>query len=341
MKFHNRRVGAVLFALAVLLSIFLALGGCASPPLAATPEPLRTLKPLSTPRPRPTLPSQRPKPASPTPKPSPTPTPTPTPLPEGDFSWTFPKEDTGLDAEQSYQSDDIRIAVNSHKKDGVEYFVADIWVRKIDFIRTAFAKDKFAKRNRERLLKIMERKNAILAISGDYYGARPNGVVIRNGESYRDTPLYDVLALYKNGEMKTFLNEEWDQEAELSNGVLQAWGFGPMLLDKNAQPMTEFSGIEYHRHNPRAAIGYYEPGHYCFVLVDGRREGSRGMRLPELSALFHELGCKTAYNLDGGETAILAFEGEFVNIPFKGGRSQTDIIYVGMPEEAEEESHEE
>ncbi len=340
MKSINRRAGALCFTLAALLSLFSITGGCASaPPAEATSEPFRTLKPLSTPRPRPTLPSQRR--VVPTPIPTPTPTPTPTPLPEGDFSWTFPKEDTGIDAGQSYQSDDIRIAISSAKKDGAEYFVADIWIRKIDYLRTALAKDEFGRRNRERLLKIMERKGAILAISGDYYGARPNGVVIRNGESYRDKPLYDVLALYKNGEMKTFLNDDWDHEAELDKGVLQAWGFGPMLLDENAMPMTEFSGIEYHRHNPRAAIGYYEPGHYCFVLVDGRREGSKGMRLPELSLLFHELGCKKAYNLDGGETAILAFEGEFVNIPFKGGRSQTDIIYVGLPEEAEEEAREE
>ncbi len=332
MKSQNRRTGALFLAPVALLSILLALGGCqgaAKPSSDATPAPFRTLKPLSTPRPRPTLPSQR---VTPTPIPTPTPSPTPSPPPEGDFSWTFPKEDTGEDAEKSYQSGDIRIAINSQKKDGVEYFVADIWVRKIDFLQTAFAKDEFSRKDRERLLKIMERKGAILAISGDFYGARPNGVVIRNGESYRDKPLYDVLALYKNGEMKTFLNDEWDQEAELEKGVQQAWGFGPMLLDKNAMPMTEFSGIEYHRHNPRAAIGYYEPGHYCFVLVDGRRKDSKGMLLAELSSLFHELGCKTAYNLDGGETAILAFEGEFVNIPYKGGRAQTDIIYVGMQE---------
>ncbi len=334
MRRKPRRAGALYLALAVLLSVFFMTGGCASQPVpGATPKPAPTLIPTRTPRPKPTLPSQRPKTPPPTPEPTPTPSPTPEPLPEGDFSLTFPNEDTGVHAEQSYQSDDIRIAISSAKKDGAEYFVADIWIRKIDFLQTAFAKDEFSRKGRERLLKIMERKDAILAISGDYYGARPNGVVIRNGESYRDKPLYDVLALYKNGEMKTFLNDEWDQEREMNNGVLHAWGFGPMLLDEDAQPMEEFSGIEYHRHNPRAAIGYYEPGHYCFVLVDGRRDDSKGMLLAELSALFYELGCKKAYNLDGGQTAILAFEGEFVNIPFKGGRSQTDIIYVGLPEE--------
>ncbi len=328
----KRRVRALSFALAVLLSLFLA--ACASSAPGATPKPVPTLKPTSTPRPKPTLPSQRPTPTpSPTQKPAPSPSPTPAPLPEGDFSYTFPKEDTGRDAEQSYQSGDVRIAINGVSKNGVAYYVADVWVRKIDFLRTAFAKDKFGK-SRERILKIMDRHDAILAISGDYYGMRPNGVVVRNGESYRDAPLYDVCALYKNGEMKTFLSGEWNQEREMANGALQAWGFGPMLLDKSSRPMTEFSGIEKERLNPRAAIGYYEPGHYCFVLVDGRREGhSKGMLLSELSALFFELGCKAAYNLDGGQTAMLAFEGEYVNIPFKDGRAQTDIIYVGVGEE--------
>ena len=60
--------------------------------------------------------------------------------------------------------------------------------------------------------------------------------------------------------------------------------------------------------NPRTAIGYYEPGHYCFVLVDGRQEGySRGMLLPELAKVFEELGCQRAYNLDGGGSAVMTF----------------------------------
>ena len=56
--------------------------------------------------------------------------------------------------------------------------------------------------------------------------------------------------------------------------------------------------------NPRSAVGYYEPGHYCFVVIDGRQPGySKGATLMQLAQLFESLGCKEAYNLDGGKSA--------------------------------------
>ena len=89
------------------------------------------------------------------------------------------------------------------------------------------------------------------------------------------------------------------------------------------------------RNNPRSAIGCVEPGHYFLVQVDGRgANGSRGMTLQELAALFEELGCRTAYNLDGGQTAGIAWNGELVSYPY--GRSVSDIIYItDQPKEGE------
>ena len=84
--------------------------------------------------------------------------------------------------------------------------------------------------------------------------------------------------------------------------------------------------------NPRAAIGYYEPGHYCFVLVDGRQSKySKGMTMQQLSQLFEDLGCTAAYNLDGGQTAVMASKLGVVNRPYDGGRTTSDIVYIGEP----------
>ena len=81
--------------------------------------------------------------------------------------------------------------------------------------------------------------------------------------------------------------------------------------------------------NPRCAIGYFEPGHYCFETVDGRQPGySEGMTLQALSQLFYDLGCKVAYNLDGGQTAMMAYGNQLVNRPINGGRESSDIIYI-------------
>lgn len=106
-----------------------------------------------------------------------------------------------------------------------------------------------------------------------------------------------------------------------------------MLLDENGDTMTEFhcksSILGKH---PRTAFGYYGPGHYCFVLVDGRqRPYSAGLRMEELSELMYELGCAAAYNLDGGQSATMSDGQRIINSPSGGGRTTTDIVYVGEP----------
>lgn len=41
------------------------------------------------------------------------------------------------------------------------------------------------------------------------------------------------------------------------------------------------------------------------------------------------LGCNVAYNLDGGKSSAMVYEGEYVNQPADGGRTISDIIYIG------------
>ena len=166
--------------------------------------------------------------------------------------------------------------------------------------------------------------NAVVALSGDHYRARYEGIVVRNGVLYRESRFADVCVLYTDGVMATFADEDFDLEAESEKGIWQVWSFGPMLLD-NGQAMTQFNS-ELQRANPRSAIGYFEPGHYCFVQVDGRIESSRGMTLEVLSQLFADLGCTAAYNLDGGKSSGFVWQGELLSYPYN--RPISDIIYV-------------
>lgn len=254
------------------------------------------------------------------------PEPTATPVP-GDFSATFPAYDTGTDALYSYQTDTVRIAIDRVQENSVTYFVADVYVKNIDAFKTAFAKGTYGKSIYAFPTQTAIANNAMFAVTGDYYSARSKGVVIRNGTLYRDVANTDVCVLYNDGEMKTYLAEEFNLTNAILRGVWQAWSFGPSLLDENGGKLSEFDSTLTDRH-PRSAIGYYAPGHYCFVVVDGRQSGySVGMRLTELSALFESLGCKQAYNLDGGATAIMIFQGNVINQPYKGGRESGDIIY--------------
>lgn len=245
----------------------------------------------------------------------------------GDFSAAFPAQDTGASARYSYQTDAVRIAINRVQENGVTYFVADVYVKHIDALRTAFAMGTYGKNIYDYPLTTATHSGAVFAVTGDYYSARSQGVVIRNGELYRDVAADDICVLYQDGAMETYDSEAFDLSAALARGVWQSWSFGPCLLGEEGEPLTVFDSKLTDRH-PRSAIGYYSPGHYCFVVVDGRQKGySVGMRLSELSALFARLGCTRAYNLDGGATAVMIFQGSVINQPYQGGRESGDIIF--------------
>jgi exopolysaccharide biosynthesis protein len=227
----------------------------------------------------------------------------------------------------SYKSANINIQINKVQAGKVTYYVADIYLRDLDYFRTAFAGGSYA-HGRTATVPVMAAANkAILAINGDYYGIRDLGVVIRNGELYRETVFKDVLLMNYDGSMQTFTADAFKVGQAKANGAWQAWSFGPMLLD-GGQPMTKFNS-DVPSLNPRSAIGYFEPGHYCFVLVDGRQDGySIGMTLTQLSQAFYDLGCKAAYNLDGGQSSVMTFMGGLANQPYRGGRQSSDIIYI-------------
>jgi hypothetical protein len=259
---------------------------------------------------------------------TPAPESTPPPLPPGDFSATFPAHDTGEDADWSYQSDNLRVAIRKGYQYQTTYFVADVWVRGIDHFRTAFAKGQYGQGYTQNMITMAEANHAILALSGDYDGARNKGLVVRNGKLYRDSMFEDVCVLYQDGVMETYTAAAVNLDGIVARKAYQAWSFGPALLGPDGQALAEIPSAS-GRKNPRAAIGYYEPGHYCFVAVDGRQSGyAEGITLVELSRLFADLGCKAAYNLDGGQTAMMGFEGALVNKPYNGGRPSSDILYV-------------
>jgi exopolysaccharide biosynthesis protein len=266
---------------------------------------------------------------------SPTPQATPTiAVDQGLWGAKFPDKFTDGDVQKSdtiYKSHDIDITVSKETKDGVVYFVADIYVRNLENFKAAFSKDKYGPI--EKIDNQAADRNAILAINGDNSANRKNrlGYEVRNGEEYHAVPYSDVLVMYQDGSMKTFSVKDFNYENEKSAGLWQVWSFGPMLLDGGGNTMTEFAPESIKgANNPRTTIGYFEPGHYCFVVVDGRQPGysDPGMSMNELSQLMYSLGCKVAYNLDGGQSSIMYFNGKYANHPYNGGRSTADILYI-------------
>lgn len=266
---------------------------------------------------------------------TPEPTPEPTPDPVGDFGSIHKDKFTDgevISERDRYVSENVSVTVTKHKENGTIYHLADIYVRDITSFRTLFAEDKFGKGYSESTYKADLRSDSILTISGDFYGLRNYGVIVRNGTLYRTmkSAICDWCVLYWDGTMECYRPGPVDADAIIEKGAYQSWYFGPMLLDENGQPMTTFnSNVE--KRNPRCAIGYFEPGHYCFIVVEGRTDKSKGLSLYELSNLMYSLGCKAAYNLDGGETAQMVFDDRTQNTLLNNGRKCSDFVIITEP----------
>ena len=231
--------------------------------------------------------------------------------------------------ENSYSSPDISITVNEVNEGNLTYYVADIYVRDITCFRTALANDTYGSGFRDSIEDMAALNSALLAVNGDYYGNTSEGVVIRNGIIYRANPTdCDVCVLYYDGTLEVIPGSSFSVEDAIEDGAWQAWTFGPALLDADGQTITAFSSTKrIISANPRTAIGYYEPGHYCLVVVDGRGE-SAGITLSQLSRLFYDLGCSAAYNLDGGNSSIMVWGDEVINNPSGGGRESSDALLI-------------
>ncbi|MDO5294462.1 MAG: phosphodiester glycosidase family protein [bacterium] len=215
--------------------------------------------------------------------------------------------------------------------DKITYYVADIYVSNLSSLKTAFADSTYGKNIKDTVEAMAQENNALLAVNGDFYGNSEEGVVIRNGVLYRSNVNdADICVLFQDGTMKTYSGSEFDGDAVIAAGAWQAWNFGPSLLDGSGSVATSFNTTSYlNSNNPRTAIGYVEAGHYVMVVVDGRNEGySRGCSLTELAQFMSLEGCKTAYNLDGGNSSAMIYNGSYVNQPSSGGREVSDIVYI-------------
>ena len=239
--------------------------------------------------------------------------------------------DTVVVTENSYSSPDISITVTEETTANgrVTYYLADIYVRDITCFQSALARGTYGSGYRDSITDMAMLNNALLAVNGDYYGNTNEGVVIRNGVIYRaNRTNCDVCVLYYDGRMEVMPGSSFDMQQAINDGAWQAWTFGPALLDTDGSVLTSFaSTTRIISANPRTAIGYYEPGHYCMVVVDGRG-ASAGISLPDLSQLFYDLGCTAAYNLDGGNSSIMVWQDAVINDPSGGGRESSDALLI-------------
>lgn len=241
--------------------------------------------------------------------------------------------------DSSYKSPNISIEIDTVIRDDlvsnpVKYYVADIYISSIDCLKTYLAHGSYTYFDHQNVLEMDETVNALLSIGGDYATYQNNAFLIRNGNLLYecDKTWGNLCVLYNDGVMQCYEGYKYNHDEIISNGAWQVWDFGPNLLDENGEMYAHYMASSYvSMSNPRSSIGYFEPGHYCFIVVDGRQEDSMGVYLNELAQIYHELGCKQAYNLDGGGSAVMLFNHQPYSNQSSPDRKLGDIIYIAEP----------
>ena len=229
------------------------------------------------------------------------------------------------------------VKITEYRYNDTTVYVADIVLSSPDQLKTALARSSYGKNVTEKTSVIAANNGALLAINGDYYGARERGYVIREGIIYRSTRRQGAedLVIYRDGTMKIISESDVSAEELLNDGAYNVFSFGPGLISDGVITVSE--GYEVGQamaSNPRTAIGQVDGLHYVFVVSDGRTSESAGLSLYELAQFMSELGVSVAYNLDGGGSSTMYYNGEVVNNPTPNGkriseRSVSDIVYIG------------
>ncbi len=240
-----------------------------------------------------------------------------------------------VSTDTSYSDDNISVTLTEYYENNTKIYAADIMLSSAEYLKTAFANDTYGKNVTATTSSTAQANNAVLAVNGDYYRVQESGYVIRNGVVYRGSAKgADVLCVYANGTMEIVSDGDFTADELVSKGVWQAFTFGPSLVENSSVTVGVNDEVgKAMASNPRTAIGMIDTNHFVFVVSDGRTSDSSGLSLYELAQFMKGLGVKTAYNLDGGGSSTMYFNGNVINNPTSGRsikeRGVSDIVYIG------------
>ena len=250
--------------------------------------------------------------------------------------------------EETYEDETISVSMEHVWVGQARFSVARVKIVDPSQLRTEVEKP-YSTQQSNLVANMGARQNAVVAIGGDNYKGGKVGYILRMGREMRKAKAgtRDALFIDANGDftiLKAPSNEEVTAMLEGETPIVNAFNFGPALvIDGELQAIDgKYSIGNIGRLEPRCAIGQLGPLEYMLIVVDGRgQEGSEGCTGEVLAQYMYEQGCVQAYNLDGGNSADMYFNGEVYSHQKTQPRSLSDIIYfatlvdAGLDAEAE------
>lgn len=212
----------------------------------------------------------------------------------------------------TYNSSTLNIELRKKSTHGVSYWVAHVKTRSASQLKSALSYGTYGG-TRQTTSSAVSSNGGIIGINGsafDYTTGKPSplGMCIKNGTLYGDyMTSYSVMAVKKDGTIYTPAQGLMGKDL-LKAGVKDTYNFGPILIkDGNAQP----AWAETSKYYPRTAVGMVKPNDYVLLVTN---TGSySGLNHWDMVTIFQSYGCKYAYNLDGGGSSTLYYNGKVMN----------------------------
>lgn len=232
-----------------------------------------------------------------------------------------------------YEDLETRIDITKERYKDTDCFVAHIITKNPLVLKCAFAEGQF--NHYQIMSEAMKENNAILMINGDFCSLANAGPmsIVKEGEiiSGLNPPIKGkrILGLTMEGhfyEVKGKL--EWEIK---ENHLRHTWAFNKGFTIIDGERIIKYDSAKH----PRTFIGEVlrddDKLEYYLVVADGRRIDSKGFCHDDESEFLFEKGCYIAYNLDGGGSSEMMFDGKILNIPSDGHeRLDHDFIYIEL-----------
>ncbi len=248
----------------------------------------------------------------------------------------------------NYYCDDTILAITWRQRINGEYCTcAEVKILDPSQLRRKLSMDTFGSPVEQTASALARQANAVLAVNGDYYKYRGNGICVYQRELCRaELRTTDTCYFNTDGEMLftkagQFKNADEVNEYIEANDVLFAVSFGPVLVDNGEiQNVGYYALGQVHEGYSRSAIGQIDELHYFMMNINHTKATPDGGRIESIAQYMYDFGCQKAYALDGGQTAELVMNGYPVNpVDWSSERMVSDIIYfsTAMPETEEAE----
>ena len=172
-----------------------------------------------------------------------------------------------------------------------------------------------------------KRINSIFMVNGDFRNAEFGEKlgIVRNRMVVNNKKFNNVLGMDMNGNLKKVYAT--NAAKVLESNIRDTWTFGPWLIENG-----RIKDVNNEARAPRTFIGQVKRTdnilEYVIVVADGRSDTNAGLTMKECANILKEKNCHIGYNLDGGGSSVMMFNGKVLNDPCYGERADIDYIYI-------------